>query len=113
MKKIILKKISFGSYMKLTFICSIALPLVMSVIAFIGVLFGGSVAVNEGLIPYPMSILYGGAIALLFPVVWGLAFCLFAIFMFLPFRLVVYLFKGIRIKAFIEISDDEDNKTKD
>ena len=107
MKKIVLRRISFGSYMKLVFMCAISFPLLIGFIAFIGVLFGAPVLIDGVSVQYPMSILYGGGIALFLPIGWGLVFCLFALIMFLPFRLVIHLFKGVRVNAIIEV-DGED-----
>ena len=93
--------------MKLTFICATALPSMISIVIFIMIMFGSPVKVYENLISYPLSILYGVAISILIPVGYGLFFCIIALVLFLPFQLVIRLFKGIRIKAWIETVDDK------
>ena len=106
MNRFAVKKISFRSYIKLTFLCSTTFPLIIGIFSFIVVLCGGPVAINGSVVPYPTSILYGGLVALLVPVGWGVVFCVFAVFMFLPFRLVMHLLKGVRIFALIEKTDE-------
>lgn len=108
LKKLVLKRISFSSYMKLTLICAVAFPLPICIIVSIGMLFGGPASLNGVQIPYPMSILYGMGFTLLIPVAYGLVFSVFALLMFPTFRLAMHIFKGIRIRAVVETIGDED-----
>jgi len=103
--------------MKVILIWGLSLPVLMCTIGFIGVLLnlGGVEWFDMGVIPYPRSLLYGGAMALFIPAGWAVVFCCFGLVMFLPFRLSLRLLKGIRIEALIEpfeleIAEEESDK---
>lgn len=100
MEKQVLQKISFGSYIKLFVLGGLGLGIFSGIIALINGLLGGPVTATLG------SNIYYGAVAgilnlFIFPIVFMMVFCLFSIFMYPFFILILKIRKGIKINVLI------------
>jgi len=101
MEKLVLQKIGFGSYLKIFALNGLGFGVVTGVLMLIIALFGGDVTAYIGEREW-----YGitaGLIGLVMaPPLAAVISFFFGILMYLPFRLVLKVWKGITIKATIE-----------
>ena len=100
MEKQVLQKIGFGSFIKLFTLISLALGIFLGILALIVGLLGGSVTATLG------STVYHGAIAgflnlFIFPLGFTMVFCLFSIFTYPIFILILKIRKGITLNVLI------------
>jgi len=101
MKKIHVRRLIFGSYIKFFFFSGIAFGIVFGVLALILSLFGAPVYAYVGNITF-----YGltaGVLSFIFsPLLCGAIFAWFALVMFLPFKLLTKIFNKLKFTALIE-----------
>ncbi|MCL2811115.1 MAG: hypothetical protein FWD25_04405 [Clostridia bacterium] len=114
MEKLTLRKISFGSYIKLFLLGGVSLGVVIGALLFIMALFGLPVTSNIGTIEFE-GIAAGFFALLIVPLALALVFGFFSLFMYPCFRLMLKIFNGIKIKAFIKtpLNSGIDNDIQD
>ena len=100
MEKQVLHKISFGSFIKLFVLGGLGLGIFSGIIALINGLFGGPVTANL------FGTMYYGIVAgilnlFIFPIVFMIVFCLFSIFTYPFFILILKIRKGITLNVLI------------
>jgi len=109
MKKITLRKISFGSYMKLFTTNGVVLGVVVGLPFLIIAICGGDVEAHIG--DFRLSGVPGGVLALFMsPVLTGCAFALCALLAFLPFKLILRVSKFMKLNVLMtEAETKEEN----
>lgn len=100
MEKVTLRKISFGSYIKLFLLGGIGLGVVMGALFLVMALFGIPVTSNIGTIQFE-GIAAGFFALLIAPLACALVLGWFSLFMYPCFRLVLKVFDGIKIKILL------------
>ncbi len=101
MSKLLIKKISFGSFIKLCSASSFCIGLAMGLILFIISLFGGPVYANLWTIQYT-GITAGIINIFLMPVLMAIMGIFFGIFAYLPSVLALKVFKGAKVRCEFE-----------
>jgi len=101
MTKIALHRLSFGSYVKLFFLSGIGLGAVFGILILIIGLVGGQVDVHIG--NNNFSGIEGGVLGFIAsPIAFGCVFAWFSVLMYLPFKLILKIFKGIKLTILLE-----------
>ena len=119
MEKMVLRKIGFGTYIKIFLLSGFAVGVFIGVIILIVGLLGGPATATVGQIEF--SGIVAGLLALLIaPLSSALVFLWFSIIMFPGFRLILKIFNGLKIKALIfmpseyeEYEEDEEDEDND
>ena len=103
MKIITIKKIGFGSYVKLLAISGLSLGLSAGLFSLIMGFFGRPVSLNLFGAQYTgITAAYLGVLA--YPVMMGVVFTLFALLAYLPFKGLLALSKGLKLR--LEVLDE-------
>ena len=109
MEKIIVRRLRFGSYVKLFLLGGLSLGAFVGLVMFIIALFGGPVNAYIG--SYQFSGIGAGAFSLILaPAACGIIAAVFAAMMYLPFTLIIRLLKGIELTA--EIGHTNNSNTE-
>ena len=104
MDKVTVLRMRFGSYVKFFFLSGVGAGVIMGVIMLIAGLLGAPVYANIG--SYTFTGMEGGVVAFLMsPILTGAVFAWFGMLSFLPFKLLLKLFRGITLS--MEIIDAE------
>lgn len=104
MNKIIIKNIKFSSFMKLFFVFSMCLGILIGILGFIAGIFNGPVYVNIGENVYTGFV--GGLLGLVvFPLLSIIFGAILGLLTFYPFKL--YLKMKKRLPLYIEVESDE------
>jgi len=110
MEEMVLRRIGFGAYVKFFTLSGFGSGVVMGIILLLIGLSGGPVTANLGTMQWTgatagvMSLVIG-------PVISAFIFGWFSVFMYLPFRLALKVFDGIKIKATIRMISQPDTQT--
>jgi len=99
MNKYKLRKISFGSYIKMMAIASFGTGLLFGLIALIGAICGMQVTVNGQIVDYWTGVQIGLMMAGLLLVSWGVGLVMFGAIIFPMLNLILKIKKGISFKA--------------
>ena len=102
MKKYVLKRISFGSYIKLMALASFGTGLIFGLFGLLISLCGGTVSWNGQVVDYRTGIFVGLFMLIIFPLAWGWALTFFSMITFPMLKLGIKLAKGVKIKGAIE-----------
>ena len=103
MKKITIYRIGFGSYIKFFILSGASLGIIMGIFFLIVGLMGGPVTAHIGNTSY--SGLTAGVLGVFIaPLVCSLIFAIFSFFMYLPFKLLLKVFRGIKMN--VQLQDD-------
>jgi len=98
MEEIRIRKITFGSFVKLLLTAGLAFGVFVGVIILIIGLCGGNVSANIG--DFRVEGVWGGILGLfLAPVLAAISYTLSAALLYWPFRLVLKLIRGIKLKV--------------
>ena len=106
MREIKIRRLAFGSYLKLFLFSGMSFGLVFGVLMFLLSLAGGNTSFHAGNTVFRGFI--AGVFGLLSFPMWGLSFAWFALFMFLPFKWFLHVFKSITFTALIEEPEGAD-----
>jgi hypothetical protein len=101
MERVTLRRIKFGSYIKLTFVASFSTGLFIGCLGLLIALLGGNVTVNGEIVDYSTGIQVGLLLLVLFPLMWGGILPVFSIITFPMLKLVLKLLKGIKLNVMI------------
>ena len=94
MKEITIRKLCFGSHVKLFFLSGIGFGMILGIPFLLIGLFGGPVNANIG--DYKFTGIAAGIVGLLLsPILCGCGFAWFSVCMYPPFLLVLKIMKGI------------------
>jgi len=114
MQKIILRRISFGSYIKITALIAFGMGLAFGLLFLIIALLGGTVTMNGEVVDYGAGVRLGLFAVFIFPLAWSFVMGIFSILTFPVARLFLKLIRGIKIKVIIdEIQTDENTEEND
>ena len=101
MTQVYIRKLRFGSYVKLFFLSGLGLGIVSGALSLVIGWAGGEVSANIG--GYHFTGAIGGVISLfLFPIMFGSVYAFFALLMYWPFRLALMIFKKVKFAALTE-----------
>ncbi len=101
-----IKKINFGSFIKLCTLIAVSWGIVLGLFLFISSIFGGNVYFNLGSI-HITGVLAGVINMFLFPIIISIAGVLCSVIIYLPFKFInTYILKGIKLRGIFSIIEE-------
>ncbi|WP_099192093.1 hypothetical protein [Tepidibacter mesophilus] len=102
-----IKKINFGSFIKLCALISFSWGIVFGLLLFISSIFGGNVYCNFGSI-HITGITAGIINMFLFPMIITIGGIFFSVIIYLPFKFInTYLLKGIKLRGIFNVIEED------
>lgn len=110
MQEIKIRKMKFGSFIKLTTLISGSVGIVFGLFLFVASIFGGNVNANLG--ETQLTGVAGGIASIFIgPIVFMIFGAIFGLVGFLPFKYILRIFKGLNLKFDFEENYSENEKT--